>query len=100
MDVLEHLPDPISVLVEIGRVALDDSVLLATVPRAIARAVWDDPTHIRGFTQHALRTALELSGWRPDQPIRRIGSIPGAGRFGFTELPDTLRLRPSCVFLF
>jgi ubiquinone/menaquinone biosynthesis C-methylase UbiE len=33
MDVLEHLPDPISVLVEIGRVALDDSVLLATVPR-------------------------------------------------------------------
>jgi SAM-dependent methyltransferase len=89
-DVLEHLPNPVSVLAEIRRTALDDATLLVTVPRAIARAVWDDPTHVRGFTQNALQTALRLSGWRPDQPIRRIGSIPGAGRLGLAAHLETL----------
>lgn len=88
-DVLEHLPNPISALMEIHRAALDDAMLLITVPRAIARAVWDDPTHVRGFTQHALRTALRLSGWRHDVAIRRIGSIPGVGRLGLTTHLET-----------
>jgi len=84
-DVLEHVQEPVSVLEEIHRAVGRDGVLLLTVPRAIARAVWDDPTHIRGFTRNALRTALRLSGWASDPPIQRIGSIPGAGRLRLTS---------------
>lgn len=79
-DVLEHLADPICALKEAHRVASPDAVLIMTTPRAIARAVWDDPTHVRGFTARALLTALSLAGWTPLRPPRRHGALPGAGR--------------------
>lgn len=94
-DVLEHVQTPVAVLEEIHRTVRRDGVLLITVPRAIARAVWDDPTHVRGFTQNALRTALRLSGWASDPPIRRVGSIPGAGRLRLTAHLETLLRIPG-----
>lgn len=94
-DVLEHVQEPVSVLLEIHRTVLHGGVLIITVPRAIARAVWDDPTHVRGFTQNALRTALRLSGWASDPPIRRIGSVPGAGRLHLTAHLVTLLRIPG-----
>lgn len=84
-DVLEHVPDPVGVLTELRRVVPLRAALILTVPRAIPRAVWDDPTHVRGFTQRALRTALRLSGWLDTMPVRRIGSIPGIARLGLTQ---------------
>jgi len=81
-DVLEHVADPIAVLAELARVCRRGARLTAVVPRAIARAVWDDPTHVRGFTVRSLTTACRLSGWTPIAPIRRLGSVPGAGRLG------------------
>ena len=84
-DVLEHVEDPIGVLTELARTCVDEGRLVVAVPRAIPRAVWDDPTHIRGFTANALRTALKLSGWTVAAPIRRIGGFPGAGRLGLSR---------------
>lgn len=78
-DVLEHVQDPIGCLREVRRVATDDAVIIVTVPRDIPRAVWADPTHIRGFSGAAITKALELGGWKILERPRRIGSIPGAG---------------------
>lgn len=78
-DVLEHVPDPVGALEEVRRVCHGGSQIIATVPRAIPRAVWADPTHIRGFTQSAITQAFQMSGWEITAPIRKIGSIPGAG---------------------
>jgi SAM-dependent methyltransferase len=80
-DVLEHVESPLAVLTEVRRVCGDGAVLSVTVPRAIPRAVWSDPTHIRGFTADALRSALSMTGWAPMSEPRRIGSVRGAGRF-------------------
>jgi SAM-dependent methyltransferase len=79
-DVLEHLADPIAALRGIREVCHKDARLIVTTPRAIPRAVWADPTHVRGFTRRALVTALELGGWSPIQRPHRIGSLPGADR--------------------
>lgn len=83
-DVLEHVEDPIAVLTELGRTCRAGGRLAVVVPRAIPRAVWDDPTHIRGFTENALRTGFRLSGWKASSAIRRLGGFPGAGRLGLS----------------
>jgi SAM-dependent methyltransferase len=79
-DILEHVADPIGVLQEVGRVSTPAAQLVVTTPRALPRAVWDDPTHMRGFTSHALVAALEIGGWHPCGKLRRLGGLPGAGR--------------------
>ncbi len=84
-DVLEHVEDPIAVLKELGRACRAGGRLVIVVPRAIPRAVWDDPTHIRGFTENAIQTAFRLSGWKASSPIRRLGGFPGAGRLGLSR---------------
>ena len=81
-DVIEHTLDAIAVLSEVRRVTASGGALVLTTPRPLPRAVWDDPTHIRGFTAHALVQALTLSGWTPSGSPRRIGALPGAGRLG------------------
>lgn len=82
-DVLEHVPDPIAALREVRRVCNADARVIITVPRAIPRAVWADPTHLRGFTSSSLVMAMELGGWTVDDRICRMGSIPGAGHWPF-----------------
>lgn len=82
-DVLEHLDDPVGALSILREVTAPGALLIASVPRAVPRAVWDDPTHVRGFTANAVRTAMDLSGWRV-LTLGRIGGFPGAGRLGLT----------------
>lgn len=94
-DILEHVNDPIGVLKELRRTSRPDGQLLVVVPRAVPRAVWDDPTHIRGFTQRALATALRLGGWDLSGSIRRLGGFPGAGRFGLVPHLETLMRIPG-----
>lgn len=82
-DVLEHIPDPVQALCEVARVCRPEAMIIVTVPRAVPRAVWADPTHLRGFTKRSLAWTLEMGGWQLDGPIDRVGSIPGAGHFTF-----------------
>lgn len=79
-DVIEHVVDTVGLLAEVRRTCHAGGRLLVTTPRAVPRAVWADPTHIRGFTRSALVQALQMSGWRPLHPPRRLGGFPGAGR--------------------
>ena len=80
-DVLEHVPDPVEALREVRRVCRPGAEVIVTVPRAIARAVWADPTHLRGFTARSLERTMEMAGWTVVGRIDRMGSIPGAGHF-------------------
>jgi SAM-dependent methyltransferase len=82
-DVLEHVPDPVAVLSELYRVARPEALILVTVPRAIPRAVWADPTHVRGFTKRSICWSLEMGGWLVEGRVDRVGSIPGAGHVPF-----------------
>jgi len=94
-DVLEHVPDPIEVLREARRVVIHDARLVLTTPRAVARAVWDDPTHLRGFTSNSLITALDIGGWQALKNPRRLGGFPGAGRLHLEPYLETLMLIPG-----
>lgn len=82
-DVLEHVTDPVAVLVELSRVMRPEARIIVTVPRAIPRAVWADPTHMRGFTKRSIGWTLEMGGWSLDGRVDRVGSIPGAGHLPF-----------------
>lgn len=82
-DVLEHVVDPVAVLAEARRVSRPGAYIIVTVPRAIPRAVWADPTHLRGFTRRSICWTLEMGGWRPEGRVDRVGSIPGAGHIPF-----------------
>lgn len=89
-DIIEHTSDPIGVLAEVHRVCRPGAAIVVTVPRAIPRAVWADPTHIRGFTAEALITALRAGGWQARRRPARLGGLPGAGRLGLE--PHLLRI--------
>jgi hypothetical protein len=71
------------------------ATILLTTPRAVPRAVWDDPTHIRGFTRRALLTLLDRGGWQLTHGPRRIGAIPGAGRLRLVPYLETILAVPG-----
>ena len=79
-DLIEHLDNPVRALAEAARTVRVGGVITVEVPRAIPRAVWGDPTHIRGFTARALEATMRMAGILPDRPVR-MGGFPGAGRF-------------------
>jgi SAM-dependent methyltransferase len=93
-DVLEHVGSPIQALLEARRASRPQAPLVATVPRAIPRAVWDDPTHVRGFTARALQSAASIAGWDV-RTISRIGGFPGAARLRATRHLERLMRVPG-----
>lgn len=91
-DILEHLRDPSRLLQEVNRVLRPGGVLLASVVVAIPARVWDDYTHVRGFTKRAARLMLEDSGFLV-QALWPMGAVPLSRRFGFfSAVPWLLRL--------
>jgi SAM-dependent methyltransferase len=91
-DIIEHVANPIKLLLELYRIGTPGARLVLTTPRAIPRAVWSDYTHVRGFTKTALVTLLDHSNWNV-QKIGRLGSMPLAGRLGLTSyLPMIMKL--------
>jgi SAM-dependent methyltransferase len=83
-DIVEHIEHPQLLLTEAFRVSQSGARLLLTTPRAIPRAVWDDYTHVRGFTKSALHCLLTDSGWTAIK-IHRFGSVPLTGRLGLVR---------------
>ncbi len=83
-DVLEHVQDPIAALAELRRVAKQSALCVVTVPQAKPRAVWADPTHIRGFTPRALEMAAQAAGWSITS-IQPVDALPGIDRLGLTR---------------
>lgn len=84
-DILEHLQRPWKTVAEIGRVLAPGGRLLISTPLAKPWVVWDDYTHVRGFTRRALRQMVEDNGFEVIQ-IHRMGSLPGFGRLGLIDL--------------
>jgi ubiquinone/menaquinone biosynthesis C-methylase UbiE len=94
-DVLEHVVDSIGLLTEVRRVLAPGGRVTIITPRAIPRAVWDDPTHVRGFTARALRTAVETAGLQAAGDPRRIGALPGSGRLHLEDKLEQIMRIPG-----
>lgn len=78
-DILEHLQKPWIVVGEIYRVLRPGGVVIASVPMAKPKVVWNDYTHVRGFTRDTLRIMFEDSGFEVVH-IKKMGGVPLAGR--------------------
>lgn len=91
-DVLEHVERPTHILSEIQRVLAPGGRLLVSVPMEFPWVVWNDYTHVRGFTHRALTTMLADLGFT-DLKVWGMGAVPGAGRLGLVDrVPKLLEL--------
>ncbi len=98
-DILEHLQTPWVLLPEIYRTLRPGGTIIASVAMAKPRIVWDDYTHIRGFTSNALRMLFEDSGFNVLH-IRKTGGIPLAGRLHLVKWLHLLLWFPPLDFFF
>jgi SAM-dependent methyltransferase len=62
-DVLEHLVEPWNAVREIFRVLKPGKVAISSVPMPKPKVVWNDYTHVRGFTKFAFKKLFEDSGF-------------------------------------
>lgn len=91
-DVIEHLQDPLRFLLELRRVLRPGAVVVISVPMEYPWVVWNDYTHIRGFTKDALTAVLEDARYEVAGVVP-IGGIPLFGRFGWVDaIPKVLSL--------
>ena len=98
-DILEHLQAPWVLVAEIYRILRPGGIVIASVAMAKPRIVWDDYTHIRGFTSHALEMLFEDCRFDVLH-IHKMGGVPLAGKLRLIKwLPLLLRF-PPLDFLF
>jgi SAM-dependent methyltransferase len=62
-DILEHIEKPWVVVDQIFKRMVSGGVFVCSVPKADPKVVWNDYTHIRGFTKNALKSLIENSGF-------------------------------------
>jgi ubiquinone/menaquinone biosynthesis C-methylase UbiE len=77
-DILEHVYNPSLIMTEIYRILKPDKKAILSVPMAKPSIVWDDYTHIRGFTKKAIIKMVKDHNFELIS-ISSVGSIPGFG---------------------
>jgi len=92
-DILEHLYRPERLVGEILRVQKKGSVVLASVPMPKPKIVWNDYTHVRGFTKNAIRDLFEDFGFTI-LDIYPIGGYRITSKFGIVNLIPKLMKMP------
>jgi SAM-dependent methyltransferase len=93
-DILEHLLKPWKTLADIHRVLRPGGQVLASVPVPWGKRVWNDYTHVRGFTAAALRQMFHDSGFEV-LALWRMGGIPLTSRLNLLPyVPVLLRFPP------
>lgn len=98
-DIVEHLQAPWVLVTEIYRVLRPGGLVIANVPVAKPKVVWNDYTHIRGFTSSALRMLFEDCGFDVLH-IRKMGGVPSTGKLHLTKWIHVLLRFPPLDFLF
>jgi 2-polyprenyl-3-methyl-5-hydroxy-6-metoxy-1,4-benzoquinol methylase len=91
-DILEHVQQPWDLVAEIGRVLAPGGQAIISVPMAKPHIVWDDYTHVRGFTRHAITALLRDGGFKVVR-IWRMGPVPLSSRLQLMHLvPNVLAI--------
>lgn len=95
-DVIEHVQRPWELVQEIRRVLRPGGRLVVSVPMPRPDVVWNDYTHVRGFTERAIRGLLRDFGFSV-RGVARMGEVPLSGRLGLLDwTPGFLRLPGMC----
>jgi hypothetical protein len=91
-DILEHLNKPWILLDKLAAQSLPGARIICSVPKANPKIVWNDYTHVRGFTKTSLKALLENSGFA----VERIFPMSGynvATQLGVASfLPNIARI--------
>jgi SAM-dependent methyltransferase len=83
-DILEHIEKPWVIVDQIFSSMTHGGVFICSVPKADPKVVWNDYTHIRGFTKNAVKSLIENSGFT----VRSVFPLSGytvATRYGFAK---------------
>jgi len=93
-DILEHLQAPWVLVTEIYRTLRPGGIVISNVITAKPKRVWNDYTHIRGFTSNALQMLFEDSGFDVLH-IHKMGGVPLTGKLHLVKwIPMLLRFPP------
>lgn len=93
-DILEHLQKPWRTLAEIRRLLKPGGIVLASVICYRDKRIWNDYTHIRGFTMGSLRNMFRDAGFQV-LDVWRMGGVPLSSRLNFIHIiPLLLRFPP------
>jgi len=97
-DILEHLQFPWVMLSEVYRVIKPGGLVIASVPMAKPSVVWNDYTHVRGFTHSALKMLFEDSNFKIIY-VKKMGAIPMSGKLHMVRwIPIILSFPPMDYF--